>query len=153
MIDNNPIKAYKKIFNKAFEFSDLVRAPPQYVHMNGIHLKLASHAKIHILSTNETPPKSQHPWSATSMWKHHKITRDAIWHVKHTSKHKSSAAATDWSDRSTPASTRLDRSDRSPLTGQTGHRLPEQPKAETKDITSLKKFHTIIKIPYVFKTW
>ena len=40
VIDDNPIKAYKKIFNKAFEFSDLVRAPPQYVHMNGIQLKI-----------------------------------------------------------------------------------------------------------------
>ena len=67
MIDDNPIKAYKKIFNKAFEFSDLVGAPPQYVHMNGNHLKLASHAKIHILSTNETPPKSQPPWGVTSV--------------------------------------------------------------------------------------
>ena len=124
MIDDNPIKAYKKIFNKAFEFSDLVRAPPQYVHMNGIHLKLASHAKIHILSTNETPPKSQHPWGATSVCEQHKQIRDAICHVTHTSKHKSNAAATD----------------RSPLTGQTGHRLPEQPKAEIKDITSLKNF-------------
>ena len=28
VIDDNPIKAFKKIFNKAFEFSDLVRAPP-----------------------------------------------------------------------------------------------------------------------------
>ena len=46
----------------------------------------------------------------------------------------------DRSDRSTQASSRWDRSDRSPLTGQTGHRLPEQPKAETKDITSLKNF-------------
>ena len=72
VIDDNPIKAYKKIFNKAFEFSDLVRAPPQYVHMNGIHLKLASHAKIHILSTNETPPKSQHPWGATGVCEQHK---------------------------------------------------------------------------------
>src|SRR6185369_16732144 len=75
VIDDNPIKAYKKIFNKAFEFSDLVRAPPQYVHMNGIHLKLASHAKIHILSTNETPPKSLHPWSAKQMCD--QIIRDA----------------------------------------------------------------------------
>ena len=57
VIDDNPIKAYKKIFNKAFEFSDLVGAPPQYVHMNRIQHKLASHAKLHILSTNETPPK------------------------------------------------------------------------------------------------
>ena len=72
VIDDNPIKAYKKIFNKAFEFSDLVGAPPQYVHMNGIHLKLASHAKIHILSTNETPPKSQHPWGATGVCDQHK---------------------------------------------------------------------------------
>ena len=63
VIDDNPIKAYKKIFNKAFVFSDLVRSPPQY----GIHLKLASHAKIHILSTNETPPKSQPPWGVTSV--------------------------------------------------------------------------------------
>ena len=67
VIDDNPIKAYKKIFNKAFEFSDLVRAPPQYVHMNGFHLKLSSHAKIYILSTNETPLKSQHPWGATGV--------------------------------------------------------------------------------------
>ena len=58
VIDDNPIKAYKKIFNKAFELSDLVGAPPQYVHMNRIQYKLASHAKLHILSTNETPPKS-----------------------------------------------------------------------------------------------
>ena len=78
MIDDNPIKAYKKIFNKAFEFSDLVRAPPQYVHMNGIHLKLASHAKMHILSTNETPPKSQHPWGEKVYVRLHKnSTRDA----------------------------------------------------------------------------
>ena len=55
MIDDNPIKAYKKIFNKSFEFSDLVEAPSQYVHMNGIQHKLASHAKLHILSINETP--------------------------------------------------------------------------------------------------
>ena len=55
VIDDNPIKAYKKIFNKTFEFSDLVGTPPQYVHMNGIHHKLASHAKLHMLSTNETP--------------------------------------------------------------------------------------------------
>ena len=72
VIDDNPIKAYKKIFNKTFEFSDLVGVPPQYVHMNGIHLKLASHAKIHILSTNETPPKSQHPWGATGVCEQHK---------------------------------------------------------------------------------
>ena len=58
MIDDNPIKAYKKIFNKAFEFSNLVGAPPQYVQINQIQHKLASHAKLHILSTNETPPKS-----------------------------------------------------------------------------------------------
>ena len=62
VIDDNPIKTYRKIFNKGFEFSDLVGAPPQYMHMNENHLKLASHAKIHILSTNETLPKSQHPW-------------------------------------------------------------------------------------------
>ena len=43
--------------------------------MNGIQLKLASHAKIHILSTNETPPKSQHPWSAKQMCD--QIIRDA----------------------------------------------------------------------------
>ena len=55
MIDDNPIKAYKKIFNKGFEFSDLVGAPSQYVHMNGIHHKFATHAKLHILNTNETP--------------------------------------------------------------------------------------------------
>ena len=55
VIDDNSIKAYKKIFNKTFEFSNLVRAPPQYVRMNGIHHKLASHAKLHILSINETP--------------------------------------------------------------------------------------------------
>ena len=58
VIDDNPIKAYKKIFHKAFEFSDLVGAPPQYVQMNRIHHKLASYAKLHILSTNKTPPKS-----------------------------------------------------------------------------------------------
>ena len=57
VINVNPIKAYKKIFNKIFEFSDLVRAPPQNVHMNQIQHKLASHAKLHILSTNETPVK------------------------------------------------------------------------------------------------
>jgi len=39
-----------------------------------------------------------------------------------------------------PASMHLDQSNQSPLTGQTGHRLPEQPKAEIKDITSLKNF-------------
>ena len=78
VIDDNPIKTYKKIFNKAFEFSDLLRAPTQYVHMNGIHHNLASHAKLHILSTNETPAKSQHPWGATSVCEHYKITRDAI---------------------------------------------------------------------------
>jgi len=72
VIDDNLIKAYKKIFNKTFEFSDLVRAPPQYVHMNGIHHKFATHAKLHILNTNETPPKSQHPWGATSVCEHHK---------------------------------------------------------------------------------
>jgi hypothetical protein len=66
-IDDNPIKAYKKIFNKTFELSDLVEAPSQYVHINGIQHTLASHAKLHILSTNETPPKSQHPWGATSV--------------------------------------------------------------------------------------
>ena len=58
VIDDNPIKAYKKIFNKTFEFSYLVGAPPQYVQMNRVHHKLASHAKLHILSTYETPPKS-----------------------------------------------------------------------------------------------
>ena len=57
VIDDNPIKAYKKTSNKAFEFLDLVGARPQYVHMNQIQHKLASHAKLHILSTNETPPK------------------------------------------------------------------------------------------------
>ena len=55
VIDDNSIKAYKKIFNKTFEFSDLVEAPSQYVHMNGIQHKLASHAKLHILIINETP--------------------------------------------------------------------------------------------------
>ena len=72
VIDDNLIKAYKKIFNETFELSDLGRAPPQYVHKNGIYLKLASHAKIHILSTNETPPKSQHPWGATGVCEQHK---------------------------------------------------------------------------------
>ena len=72
VIDFNAIKAYKKIFNKTFELSGLVGAPPQYVHMNGIHHKLASHAKLHILSTNETLPKSQHPWGATSVCEQHK---------------------------------------------------------------------------------
>jgi len=57
VIDDNPIRAYRKIFNKAFEFSDLVRALPQYVQMNRIHYKLASYAKSHILSTNEAPLK------------------------------------------------------------------------------------------------
>ena len=66
------LKLTKKIFNKGFEFSDLVGAPHQYVHINGNHLKLASHAKIHILSTNETPPKSQHPWVVTGVYDQHK---------------------------------------------------------------------------------
>ena len=28
VIDDKPIKAYTKIFNNSFEFSDLIRAPP-----------------------------------------------------------------------------------------------------------------------------
>ena len=66
------LKLTKRYSIKTFEFSDLVGAPPQYVHMNRIQHKLASHAKLHILSTNETPPKSQHPWGATGVCEQHK---------------------------------------------------------------------------------
>ena len=46
VIDDNPIKTYKKIFNKAFEFSDLVGAPPQYVQMNRIQTQIGRTCQI-----------------------------------------------------------------------------------------------------------
>jgi len=116
------------------------------MQMNGIHHKLASHAKLHILSTKKTPPKSPYLWGAKSVCEQHERTRHAIWHLKHTDKQNCNAATPDRSDRSKrPVNTSQHSTQLRPVrhvlpTGQPGQRQPAQPKADSKSITSHKNF-------------
>ena len=112
VIDDKPIKTYKKIFNKAFEFSDLIWAPLnlcKWMQFNTFSLT----CQFAQIKKNGIPPKSQHPWVQKCMCAYTKFYTWCIWQDKTPQFKKESwlclmptghTGLTDRSDRSTPDS-------------------------------------------------
>ena len=114
VIDDKPIKAYKRIFYNAFEFSDLVWAPPQFVQMNELQwiwpqMPICTNQRIMGLPIN----LSIHGVQKVYVCLHKNSTHDACDKINHLSSKKrpwlclvptGQTSRTDRSDRSAPDS-------------------------------------------------